>query len=60
MNALAKLTLPLLTEESADPAARTAMESARKSLGFVPNLYASSSSPQPVRPATSSKNSISE
>ncbi len=40
MNALAKLNLPLLTEESADPAARTAMESARKSLGFVPNLYA--------------------
>lgn len=40
MNALAKLTLPLLTEESADPAARKAMESTRKSLGFVPNLYA--------------------
>ncbi|WP_330085154.1 carboxymuconolactone decarboxylase family protein [Methylocystis iwaonis] len=41
MNALAKLTLPLLTEESVDdPAARTAMESTRKSLGFVPNLYA--------------------
>jgi uncharacterized peroxidase-related enzyme len=40
MDALGKLTLPLLTEESADPAARTAMQSARKSLGFVPNLYA--------------------
>jgi uncharacterized protein GlcG (DUF336 family) len=37
MNALAKLTLPLLTEELADPAARTAMESTRKSLGFVRN-----------------------
>lgn len=40
MNAFAKLSLPTLTEETAAPPAQAAMAAARKTLGFVPNLYA--------------------
>lgn len=37
----ATLTLTLLTEEQADPAAAEMLRAAKKNLGFVPNMYAS-------------------
>ncbi|MDE2012989.1 MAG: carboxymuconolactone decarboxylase family protein, partial [Alphaproteobacteria bacterium] len=40
MNEIAKLSLAKLTAETADPRAGAAMDGVRKSLGFVPNMYA--------------------
>ncbi|MBI5260970.1 MAG: carboxymuconolactone decarboxylase family protein [Bradyrhizobium sp.] len=40
MKEIAKLTLAKMTSEAADPRAREAMDGVRKSLGFVPNMYA--------------------
>jgi len=40
MKEIARLTLAKMTPEAADPRARSAMEGVRKSLGFVPNMYA--------------------
>jgi uncharacterized peroxidase-related enzyme len=40
MPAIARLTLSPKTIESAEPEARTSLESALQNLGFVPNMYA--------------------
>lgn len=40
MKQIAQLTLPGKTIENVDPKAKAALEGARKSLGFVPNMYA--------------------
>lgn len=40
MSEIARLTMSPQTLETAEPRARTALEAARKNLGFVPNMYA--------------------
>ena len=40
MNSEYRLTLPLRDLDDADPAVRTALERAKKSTGFIPNMYA--------------------
>ncbi|MEW6166863.1 MAG: carboxymuconolactone decarboxylase family protein [Pseudomonadota bacterium] len=40
MSAEYKMTLPLRTVADAQPRAKSALEAAQKSLGFVPNMYA--------------------
>lgn len=40
MTEIARLTLAKMTSEAADPRAKAAMDATRKSMGFVPNMYA--------------------